>query len=298
MKARQIAGLMACASLAAAAACGSDGGSGPNGSNRVTLLLTDAPGDVQEAVVTIDQIYLQGGPGGRTVLLDTSATVALTDLANQTVELLKNVEIPEGTYNELRFVISGGYVKVEEQGGSKIYASSPTYDGLPAGSQVGGTLQMPSLGSSGLKVDFTEPLTFTGGEKVMLVDFNIGQSFGKAAGNSGLWVMHPVIKGATLTASGGIKVILQKDPALTLPSGITLTSFSADLDGTAVPFADSSGTIVAISQYVLPGDHTLSIRAPAGFTATTDPATPMTVTVTSGNTLVQTLTLKTVTATP
>src|SRR5512143_868432 len=30
MKARQIAGLMACISLAAAAGCGSDGGSGPN----------------------------------------------------------------------------------------------------------------------------------------------------------------------------------------------------------------------------------------------------------------------------
>ena len=35
--------------------------SGPEGTGRVSILLTDAPGDVLEAVVTIDQIYLVGG---------------------------------------------------------------------------------------------------------------------------------------------------------------------------------------------------------------------------------------------
>jgi hypothetical protein len=277
-----------------ASGCSSIAGSGPDGPSRVTLLLTDAPGDVQEAVVTIDEIYLQGGPGGRTELRTAPATVHLTDLANQTAELLKNVILPAGTYNELRFVISGGYIQVEEQAGSKIYASSPTYAGLPSGATVDGQLQMPSLGSSGLKVDFTEQLTFAGGEKVLLVDFDISQSFGKAAGNSGRWVMHPVVKGGTLTSSGGLRVILQKDPALTLPAGVSLTSFQADLDGTAIPFVDNSGTVSVVFQYVLPGDHALSIRAPTGFSSTTDPVTPRTVTVVSGSTPSQTITLKTV----
>jgi len=289
-----VVGLAAVLGLVASG-CSSIAGSGPDGPSRVTLLLTDAPGDVQEAVVTIDEIYLQGGPGGRTELRTAPATVHLTDLANQTVELLKGVELPAGTYNELRFVISGGYIQVEEQGGSKIYASSPTYAGLPGGATVDGQLQMPSLGSSGLKVDFTEQLTFAGGEKVLLVDFDISQSFGKAAGNSGRWVMHPVVKGGTLTSSGGLRVILQKDPTLTLPAGVSLTSFQADLDGgSAIPFVDNSGTVSAVFHYVLPGDHVLTIKA-TGSTSTTEPTTPKTVTVVSGTTPDQTFTLKSVT---
>ena len=115
----------------------------------MTLLLTDAPGDLQEAVVTIDEIYLQGG-GGKTVLLDEPVTVNLLDLADTTATLLEEVEVPEGTYQQLRFVISGGYIAVERAGGgSEIYASSTDYAGLPAGATVTGAPRCRASGPRG-----------------------------------------------------------------------------------------------------------------------------------------------------
>lgn len=284
----------------ALASCGSEGSDpGAEGPARVTLLLTDAPGDVQEAVVTIDEIYLQGG-GGRTVLLSEPVTVDLLDLANSTVTLLEEVEIPEGTYQQLRFVISGGYIAVESDGDDPdIFASATDYEGLPEGATVAGMLQMPSFGSSGLKVDFSEPLTFEGGERILLVDFDVSRSFGKQAGQSGKWVMSPVIKGATVTLSGGVTVTAVLGTGVTLPAGKTLADFSAVLDGTPVPFGLEGSSYVARFLYELPGEHALTLQAPAGVTVTgTTPALPHQVTVSSSGTAAVTVTITGVTAAP
>ena len=40
-------------------ACAEPTGNAANG--KITVLLTDAPGDIKTAVVTISQVYLQGG---------------------------------------------------------------------------------------------------------------------------------------------------------------------------------------------------------------------------------------------
>ncbi len=197
---RTVARVAASASLVLAAAC-SDA-SGPGGSSRVTVLLTDAPGDILEAVVTIDQIYLQGGAaddaeGGRLVLLDEPVTVDLLTLADEWMTLVEGVEIPEGQYNQLRFVISGAYLRVEQDEGDKVYASSPDYDGLPPDTEVGGNLLMPGFDASGLKVIFPGGLVFED-EVSVLVDFDVAESFGQQAGQSGMWVMHPVLKGSIL----------------------------------------------------------------------------------------------------
>jgi hypothetical protein len=287
----------AVAVVLALAGC-SGGGSGPgDGPARVTLLLTDAPGEVKEAVVTIDEIYLQGG-GGRTVLLSDPVTVDLLDLANSTMTLLEEAEIAEGTYQQLRFVISGGYIAVEDDGGElDIFASSTDYEPLPDNATVAGMLQMPSFGSSGLKVDFTEALTFTGGEKILLIDFDVSKSFGKQAGQSGKWVMSPVIKGATVTLSGGVTVTAVLGTGVTLPAGKTLADFSAVLDGTPVPFVLEGTSYVAKFAYELPGDHTLTLQAPAGVTVTgTTPTLPYVVTVSSSGSAAVTLTITGVTA--
>ena len=168
---------------------------------RISLLLTDAPGDIRTAVVTISQIYLQGNgdeeappQSGRVVLREDDVTVDLLTLADQTMSLVDDVEVPGGRYAQLRFVITGGYIEVEQADGStRIYASSPTYDGLPEGAQVHGTLIMPSLAQSGLKVSFPGGFDVDGDLQTLLIDFDVAQSFGQQAGSSGSWVMHPVI---------------------------------------------------------------------------------------------------------
>ena len=182
------------------AGCSGDG-SGPGGETaRVTLLLTDAPGDITTAMVTIEEIYLQGGEGGRVVLMDEPVTTDLLTLASSTQTLLEDVEVPAGTYSQLRFVISGAYIEVERDGGAtEFFASVSDYEGLPENATVAGLLIMPSLNSSGLKVNFPGSLTLEEGETTLLVDFDVAESFGKEAGQSGKWVMHPVITGEKVT---------------------------------------------------------------------------------------------------
>lgn len=176
--------------------------SGPMGlrTGKLNLLLTDAPGDVAAAVVTIERIYLQSdstGENGRIVLLDSAITVDLLTLQDSLMPVFDSLDIPEGQYRQLRLVISGGYVSVvgTDTTTRTIYASSPTYAGLPVDAVVGGELQMPSFAQSGLKVKLPGDAfqIVDGGLLTLVVDFDVAQSFGQAAGNSGRWVMSPVI---------------------------------------------------------------------------------------------------------
>lgn len=255
-----------------AAACG--------GSNKVSVMLTDATGPFQAAVVTITEIDLVGS-GGVHVLSNTKVTTNLLTLANDAATLVSNAEVPEGNYSELRFVITGAYVDT----GSGIYASSPTYEGLPAGATVAGNLQMPSLATSGLKVDMANgSLDVNTDSKVLLVDFDVAQSFGHAAGNSGNWVMHPVIKGADITVSGDVNVAVSLAAGVTLPAGVTLANFSATLtnaDNVTETLA-LSATGTATFKFLLPGTYSVGLTAPGAATITTSPAIPLSVTVGSG----------------
>jgi hypothetical protein len=279
-------------SLLALTACGGD----PAAKSTVSVMLTDAPGNFKAAIVTITEIDLVGA-GGVTVLSSAKTTTNLLTLANDAASLVKDVEIAAGTYSELRFVISGGYVAVEGATSTStlIYASSPTYEGLPAGAVVTGTLKMPSLGQSGLKVDFTgDALVVGAGSKVLLIDFDVAQSFGHEAGASGSWVMHPVIKGAELTLSGNLNVTAKLGTNVTLPTlggtQVGLGDFTAQLTNSGgsvktLPLAATaagSATFGASFKYLLPGTYTLSLASPAGMSFTTNPAAPYSATIASG----------------
>jgi hypothetical protein len=287
--------------LAPLSAC-SDSTNASTGS--VSLLLTDAPGDFTHAVVTISQIYLQGS-SGRVVLLDTAVTTDLLTLANSTAALVQDAVVPAGKYNELRFVVTGGYIEVENPDGStSIYASSPTYAGLPDGAQVTGPLQLPSYAQTGIKVTMPgNALTVSGDQKILLVDFDVSQSFGQLAGGSGMWVMSPVIKGGDIQTSGGLTVSLALDAGVTLPTidttQVTLADFHAVLTGPDtststkdVAFAAGDGGAFTVQfPYLAPGTYSLDITGPSGVTFTTSPAHPATVTITSGGSASQDFTI-------
>jgi hypothetical protein len=160
--------------------------------------LTDDPGDVAHAWVDIGEIYLQGGPGdvddddvGGRVTLFTGPTgpIDLLDLLDQTAELA-NAVIPSGRYGQLRVVLEGAAVELEN---GEIFAT----DGFdpPGGSPVSGELVCPSCGTSGFKVllqgrelDLLDP------EEILVLDFDAGESFVREAGMSGRWILTPVVK--------------------------------------------------------------------------------------------------------
>mgnify|MGYP006144619369 CR=1 FL=1 len=97
------------------AAC--DGGTGGNGDARVSIRLTDAPGDLKEAWVKIDRIYLMGGAAdslqnGRTDLLTTPTgwVDLLTLSGGRTAELVNGAVVPAGRYSEMRMVVCEAYI--------------------------------------------------------------------------------------------------------------------------------------------------------------------------------------------
>jgi len=255
---------------------------------KVTVLMKDAPANLTAAVVTITEIDLVGS-NGTTVLSTTKTTTDLLTLANDTATLVKDVEVPVGTYSQLRFVITGGYVEAD----GVIYASSPDYEGLPSETTAGGTLRMPSYAQSGLKVDLPAGAATVGtATTVLLVDFDVSQSFGHEAGNSGAWVMHPVVKATDFELAGTVNVTMKLGTGVTLPSPATLADFKAVL--TPAPPASGGNTILPLTstdaitygasfKYLFPGDYTLTFNAPSAVNAFgTTPTVPATVTVVSG----------------
>jgi hypothetical protein len=286
----------------ATVSCGGDSpmGSGPG---KMTVLLIDAPGDFVKAVVTISSIYVQPGDGenGRVVLRSTPITTDLLTLANSTSELVKDATLPAGTYTQLRFVITGGYVEVENgDGTTSIYSSSSDYEGLPAGAQVAGSLQMPSYAQSGLKVNLPGGgVSVAGDQKVVLVDFDVSRSFGKAAGNSGQWVMSPVLLATDFSTTSTLHVTLSRADGVELPSindvPLTLGDFKAVLSnagGTTEEITltdpDADGVYDGDFAYVAPGAWSLDFTPPSDSVSfTTNPAHPIALTVGSGGTTSQ-----------
>ena len=289
-----IRGLVALALVSVGMSAGCGDPAGPRGPAYLTIRLHDAPGDVQAAVVTIDQIYLQGS-GGRTVLRDTPVTVDLTTLTNTSTLLVDNVTVPSGSFGQLRFVISGGYLQVEgPTGGSQIFASSPDYAGLPTGATVDGALQMPSFSTSGLKVNLPAGLTLPSGSALsLMVDFDVSQSFGHLAGGSGMWVMHPVVNATGVTMGTTLAATLVLGSGVTLPAGVTLGDFQATLAASSAPGTvletvsftdpDADGTFGASFGFVAPGDYLVDIVQPSGLSGfTVDPAVPFSFTAVVG----------------
>lgn len=263
-----------------------------SGSTRLTIQLTDAPGDVEQAWVQIRQIYLQGDSGRITLNEGAPDFHDLLTLANgATAALVAGAVIPSGRYSQLRFVIGDAYIVTD---GGKVYATNQSIvpDTVKDGAEIG-TLECPSCESSGLKVKFPEGgLTLEEGEEIVVVDFDVSQSFGRAAGNSGKWVMRPVLQVTKLEASGDIM------GTVTLASGVALPACggqATDLSK-SVPTA-TAGEIVKTGTTNQDGKFVISFAAPGTYTLGAAPvafdnqdtlyltaaATPARVTVVSGS---------------
>jgi len=285
--------LLPLAALALAACSDSTSGNGPA---LVSIRLHDAPGDLKEAWVKVEQVSLQGtssadSTSGKVVLMNTpTGWLNLTQLTGSNFATPVNgAQVPAGTYSQLRFVVCEAYVVTQA---GAVYATSGA--ALPAGVTSTGSLQVPSGCQSGLKVKLPGGgVTLESGSTVMSVDFDVSQSFGHVAGQSGKWVMHPVMTATELSFSAGIGGTVSLAAGVTLPTCggavVPLTQFVPR----AVAGADSvSGVVQPAGTYALtvaPGTYTMTYAPAYSFTngdslmvaATPSPATA---TVASGAT--------------
>lgn len=257
-----------------------DDTTGPEGQARLSIFITDAPGDVTAAFVTISRVELLGTPSGPEdesvlVLTDVPWTGDLVQLQDDVDLLVNDASIPEGTYHQLRIVIPEACIEVETETGTAVYSSSSEFD---ACGQADGTLQMPSFGASGLKIILPGGGMDLEGTQVLLMDFDVAESFstGHQAGQSGTWVLSPVIRLEPFESVSNVQVNVSLDAGVTLPTGVSLEDLRVSLDDERSKALDASGQ--ATFGYVMEGQHEISLVLPDGatFGLTTDPVVPHT----------------------
>ncbi len=249
----------------------------------LTLMLTDDAGDVKMAIVTIARIELVGD-GQPVVLAEDLLPIDLVPLENDVAPLVEDLMIPGGTYSQLRFVIPAACIRVEQADPIELtYASSDDFDecGTPDG-----RLQIPSFAQTGIKVNLPGGSIRVDGEsKILLLDFDVAESFGHQAGQSDSWVMTPVIHAEDISLSGSIVV------ELSLATGFDASDFRATLtNGTGTesePFVEAGGaggTYVAPFHYLHAGEYEVSVELEAGVVLdfTLSPEAPQNVTLGSG----------------
>jgi len=162
----------------------------------MTVKLTDAPGDILEAEVTIERVAAvretdasngTAMEGGTSILTDSSFTVDLTTLQGGVTELMGEVQLDPGTYNQIR-------LKTAKQA-TVMYENS---NGEPAEAD----LQLPSASETGLKINFDPvELDSEGDRAEVTLDFSVEESFVEA-GTTGTYVFKPVIDAEAVVVNG------------------------------------------------------------------------------------------------
>lgn len=264
---------------------------------RFRILLTDAPGDLAAAYVQIEKIVMVGEPtdaaSGLELTPDVTGFINLVNLANGTsLEIVDTDDVPLGVYEEMRVVVGDAYVVLEN---GDVYATSGADVPADLEDDVVGTLRCPSCAQSGFKVKVNGAGLSVEENSTFILDFDVANSFGHVAGNSGQWIMHPVLRvDAETITFGSITGTVTLAQGLTLPAtcggtNITLANFtptallagSTPLSGTvAVP----AGTFTITR--VMPGTYTINFVNELTFTGSaqklTFTATPSVTSVTVG----------------
>lgn len=178
------------------AGCDAVDSTGTNEGGQLEVYLTDAPGDITEATVTIERVAIvpaddtsDGGAeeGGVSVLDVDAFTADLTELQDGIDTLMADVTLPQGTYSQIRLVTAReANVFYEDENGDEQEAN----------------LRLPSAQETGVKVNFPEFTVENESDLIQItLDFNVEESFVKA-GESGSFIFKPVVQAEALVVNG------------------------------------------------------------------------------------------------
>jgi hypothetical protein len=171
-----------------------------------------------------------------------------------------------------------------------VYATSGA--ALPSGVTSTGTLRAPSACQSGFKVKLPGgSVSLDNDAEILSVDFDVSQSFGHQAGNSGAWVMHPVMTATDIQFTGTINGTVTAATGVTFPACGGVATDVTKFAPLAILGADSTSAVVAANgtyaMGVASGTYTMSYTPAFSFTngdslfVTAAPSAP-TATVASG----------------
>jgi len=232
--------------------------SGSTDKARIQIRLTDKPDpNVAEVWVDIKEIILKMGDSSEIKLANTYPGVYnLLELTNGKDTLLADADVPAGTISQIRLVLGENNYIVTKSG--------ETID-----------LTTPSAQQSGLKVQLHQDVT--GGVLYRLIlDFDAAKSIVKA-GNSGKYLLKPVLRVISFVPSGGnVMGVVTPDSVTTLVYAIngpdTVASTATDSTGGYYVRDIPAGayTFSYIPQDTIHRDTTVNVAVTLGQTTVVD----------------------------
>lgn len=285
----RLATVLLAAGLALGLSACDSGTSGPSTSS-LSVGLTDAEGDVEAVWVEITDLQLVGGPadaeddegddeeagdeeaGPLSLLDEPTGLVKLSDLVDETRTIVNDFEVPAGIYTQLRVIVGDAVLLTE--GGDAFVKGDPALPSEVDDPDGTGALQCPSCSQTGLKVKLPDGhLELTDPDEDVILDFDVAQSFGREAGMSGMWVMHPVMTATEAAVAGEIAGTVQTGDEVTIPECGGAARSVQDFVPTATASDDAEtvkSTEVAedgsyLFDLVAPGDWSMGFEAEIGF---------------------------------
>ncbi len=187
--------------------CGGGGGaSAALSSGLANFSLIDAPAcsTVSDVYVTITGVQLVGEQGTYTMTLTTPQKVDLVTLTNSNTLNLGQISAPAGTYQRVNLLLA-------PTGTVAPYANYAVVSGTPQ------PLSIPSSAQSGFKINGEFTLA-ANGQVNLTVDFNACRSV-VVAGNSGNYILKPVLNLFDDDATGTVSGVVQAGSTATPLSG-------------------------------------------------------------------------------
>lgn len=184
--------LLASLSCLLITSCNSSDGDDSAQTSKVSIRMTDAPGDYDQVNVEVLDVKIKNNSdtneeGWVSIGNITPGIYNLLDLTGGVNVLLADNEVPSGHLGQIRLIL-GEHNTVVKDG--------VTYP-----------LKTPSAQQSGLKLKVNQTLT-AGATYDFLLDFDVEHSVVIEAGDSGSFNLHPVIRVSTTATSGIIKGIV------------------------------------------------------------------------------------------
>lgn len=220
--------------------CGGSGKNSSQQSGKLSLYLSDAPGEYKAVYVTLKEVQLHKSGGTWESICTVGRTFELLSLRNGIRAPLGLRDLPAGEYTQLRLLLSERPDKEKNLLGHE----HPYANYLILNDNTIQELKVPSALKNGIKLvgDFN---VHAGRTHLVTLDFDAGSSIVEA-GKSGQWLLKPVIKmileaefekkiilsGTVTESSGGalegVKIALQK-------------KVGEEIELEAVSFSDTKG---------------------------------------------------------
>ncbi|PHR13812.1 MAG: carbohydrate-binding protein [Aequorivita sp.] len=196
------------------ASCSSDDDSNTNeGKAKLSIRLTDAPGDYENVFVDVQEVVIKYNNGQEDLNLGINAGIYdLLELTAGVNVLLFNDEVPAGSISQIRLVLG-------EQ--NTIVVDGQT---LP--------LATPSAQQSGLKIQVNETLE-AGILYEFMLDFDVDKSI--VSQGNGDYSLKPVIRATTVAESGAISGTIVPPGIVTM---ITAVSGTTEISTYANPLGE------------------------------------------------------------